>query len=192
MTDSGALDVHIDLPEWARGREPLGEVFASDEARMRLVIALSHENVQRRSGGPFGAAVFELETGRLVAIGVNSVVRLNNAILHGEIVACMRAQARLKTFTLGGPHGAAHELVTSCEPCAMCLGAILWSGVKRVVYGALREDAQRLNFDEGPVFPATYEYMARRGVEILGGMLRQEAAAVLDQYLASGGPIYNG
>ena len=192
MTDEGALDVRIDLPDWAREHEHVGEVFASDEARMRLVIDLSRQNVQRRSGGPFGAAVFELASGRLVAIGVNSVVRLNNAMLHGEIVACMRAQARLRSFTLAGPRGVAHELVTSCEPCAMCLGAILWSGVKRVVYGALREDAQRLNFDEGPVFPATYEYLARRGVEIQGGMLREEAAAVLAQYLASGGPIYNG
>jgi tRNA(Arg) A34 adenosine deaminase TadA len=192
MSGDGPIDVRIDLPEWAAEHERVGEVYTSDEARMRLVVGLSRENVQRRTGGPFAAAVFETASGRLVAVGVNSVVRLNNAMLHGEIVACMRAQARLESFTLAGARGVAHELVTSCEPCAMCLGAILWSGVKRVVCGAMREDAQRLNFDEGPVFPATYDYLKRRGVEIRRGILREEAAAVLDQYLASGGPIYNG
>jgi tRNA(Arg) A34 adenosine deaminase TadA len=192
MSHDGALDVHIDLPDWARGREPVGEVFGAEHDRMRLAIELARANVTHRSGGPFGAAIFEADSGRLVAVGVNSVVRLHNAVLHAEIVACMRAQARLASFTLSAPGFPPHELVTSCEPCAMCLGAILWSGLKRIVFGALREDAQRLNFEEGPVFPQTYEYLAARGVQLRGGVLREDAAGVLESYLASGGPIYNG
>jgi tRNA(Arg) A34 adenosine deaminase TadA len=66
------------------------------------------------------------------------------------MVAFMVAQQRIGSFTLAGPGMPAHELVTSCEPCAMCLGATLWSGVRRVVYGAAREDASRLAFEEGP------------------------------------------
>src|SRR3546814_19963070 len=50
-----------------------------------------------------------------------------------------------------------HELFSSCEPCAMCLGATLWSGVTRLVFAATRDDATRLNFDEGPVFPERSE-----------------------------------
>jgi tRNA(Arg) A34 adenosine deaminase TadA len=85
-----------------------------------------------------------------------------------------------------------HELFTSCEPCAMCLGATLWSGVKRVVYGAGREDASKLNFEEGPVFPESYQYLMDRGIEIVRNVLRPEAAAVLERYRAKSGKIYNG
>src|SRR5213075_1983235 len=105
------------------------------------------------------AAVFEAQSGRLVSVGMNSVVRLNNCTLHGEMVAFMMAQQRLKSFTLSAPGMPVHELFTSCEPCAMCLGATLWSGVKRVAYGATRDDATKLNFEEGPVFPASYKYL---------------------------------
>jgi tRNA(Arg) A34 adenosine deaminase TadA len=159
---------------------------------MRLAIAISRENVERDTGGPFGAAIFESESGRLVAVGMNSVVRLNNCTLHGEMVAFMMAQARLQSFTLNGPQMAVHELVTSCEPCAMCLGATLWSGVRRVVSAAGREDAARLHFDEGPVFPESYHYLEKRGIAIVRDLLRAEAVDVLERYRAKRGPIYNG
>ena len=158
---------------------------------MRLAIALSRENVERGTGGPFGAAVFEAETGVLVSIGMNSVVRLNNCTLHGEMVAIMMAQARLGCFSLRTADGPAYELVTSCEPCAMCLGASLWSGVRRVVCGATRDDALRLNFEEGPVFPESHAYLEARGVHLVHGVLRDEANAVLELYQKSQGVIYN-
>ena len=84
-----------------------------------------------------------------------------------------------------------HELFTSCEPCAMCLGATLWSGVKRVVCAAAREDATRLHFEEGPVFPESYTYLEERGIRIDRNILRDEARAVLEQYRVRGGKIYN-
>jgi tRNA(Arg) A34 adenosine deaminase TadA len=186
------LDVHIDYPAWVDEVVAWDTPYASDEAKMRLAIALSHENVERDSGGPFGAAIFERYSGRLVAVGMNSVVRLNNCTLHAEMVAFMTAQHRVGSFTLNAEHLPAHELFTSCEPCAMCLGATLWSGVRRVVYGADREDAARLQFDEGPVFPESYRYLEERGVAIVRNLLRAEAAEVLEQYRAKSGPIYNG
>ena len=73
----------------------------------------------------------------------------------------------------------------------MCLGAALWSGVKRVVCGASREDATRLLFEEGPVFPQSYAYLESRGIVFTRNVLREEARAVLEQYRARGGPIYN-
>jgi tRNA(Arg) A34 adenosine deaminase TadA len=103
--------------------------YPSDEERMHLAIELSRENVLRETGGPFGAAVFVEQTGELVGVGMNSVQRLSNAILHAEMVAFMVAQHRLGTFTLGASGLPDHTLVTSCDPCAMCLGAVLWSGV---------------------------------------------------------------
>ena len=159
---------------------------------MRLVVRLSRENVLRGTGGPFGAAIFERRSNRLVGVGVNSVVRLGNSVLHAEMVAYMIAQARLGTWSLAAPGLPQHELVTSCEPCAMCLGATLWSGVQRVVYGAAREDASRLQFEEGPVFPESYRYLEERGLRIARDVLREEARAVLELYRAGGGKIYNG
>lgn len=183
--------IHIDLPDWARGYADWDRRYASDEERMRLAIDLSRENVERGTGGPFGAAIFQADTGALVAIGMNSVVRLNNCTLHGEMVAIMMAQARLGCFSLRTDGGPVYELVTSCEPCAMCLGASLWSGVRRVVCGATRDDALRLNFEEGPVFPESHAYLEARGVHLVHGVLRDEANAVLELYRSSRGIIYN-
>jgi tRNA(Arg) A34 adenosine deaminase TadA len=118
-------------------------------------------------------------------------VPLNNSSLHAEIVAFMMAQATLGTFTLGSSKLPAHALYTSCEPCAMCLGAVLWSGVRRVVWSALREDADSISFDEGPVFAASYDYLRARGIEFHGGVLRPEGREVLRLYGERGGPIYN-
>jgi tRNA(Arg) A34 adenosine deaminase TadA len=186
------LDVHVDYPAWVDDSIDWDARYRSDEDRMRLAIAVSRENVERDTGGPFGAAIFESDSGRLVSVGMNSVVRLNNCTLHAEMVAFMTAQRRLDSFTLNAPHLPAHELFTSCEPCAMCLGATLWSGVRRVVFGAGREDAARLQFDEGPVFPESYRYLEERGVTIVRGVLCTEAADVLERYRAKCGPIYNG
>lgn len=183
--------IHVDLPPWAHDFADPDRRYPTDEARMRLAIALSRENVERGTGGPFGAAVFEAETGALVSVGVNSVVRLNNCTLHGEMVAIMMAQARLGCFTLRSEGGPVYELVTSCEPCAMCLGATLWSGVRRVVCGATRDDALRLSFEEGPVFPESHAYLEARGVRLVHGVLREEANAVLELYRQTQGVIYN-
>ena len=74
----------------------------------------------------------------------------------------------------------------------MCLGALLWSGVRRVVCAASREDAIRIGFDEGPVFDASHDYLEARGVEIVRGLLAEEARAVLSDYVRRGGLVYNG
>lgn len=183
--------VVVEYPSWVHDVVEWKRLLASDEERMRLAIQLARENVERGSGGPFGAIVVERDSGRLIGVGMNSVVRFNNSTLHGEMVAFMMAQQRLSSYTLAAPGMPAHELVTSCEPCAMCLGAALWSGVRRIVCGAVREDATRLKFEEGPVFPQSYKYLEERGIEIKRGVLRDEARAVLEQYRARGGPIYN-
>jgi tRNA(Arg) A34 adenosine deaminase TadA len=182
--------ISVDLPPWASDIVAPGTRYPSDEEKMALAIRLARENVERRTGGPFGAAIFARDSGTLVAAGVNSVVRLENCTLHAEMVAFQLACRHVGSFSLGGALPA-HELVSSCDLCAMCLGAVLWSGVKRVVCGAAREDATRLAFDEGPVFPESWQYLADRGVEIVRGVRRDEARAVLELY-RNRGPIYNG
>jgi tRNA(Arg) A34 adenosine deaminase TadA len=184
--------VHVEYPDWVSRVVDFTRRYDSDADKMRVAIAVSRENVERGTGGPFGAAIFERDSGKLIAVGMNSVVRYNNCTLHGEMVAFMMAQQVVKSFTLNSPALPVHELFTSCEPCAMCLGGTLWSGVRRVVYGAGREDASRLNFEEGPVFPESYKYLEDRGITIERNLLRDEAKAVLELYRAKAGKIYNG
>lgn len=185
-------EIRVPLPDWVSDTIDVRRSYNSDEERMALAVGLARENVRRATGGPFGAAVFEAESGLLVAAGVNRVVPLNNSVLHAEIVAIMAAQSRLGVYSLAAEGLPGHALYTSCEPCAMCLGAIQWSGVKRVIWAATREDAGRLQFDEGPVFRASYMYLSARGIHFSAGPLRQEARAVLADYAKRGGEIYNG
>ena len=188
MTPPAALV--IDSPDWLGSVLDWHGRYRSDEDRMRVAVELARQNVLRGTGGPFGAAVFDTSAGALVSAGVNSVTRLNNSVLHAEVVAIMLAQARLGTYALGDAAGK-FTLATSCEPCAMCLGAVLWSGVGELVCGAAKEDATALGFDEGPVFPESWAYLERRGIGASRGVLRDEAVAVLQLYGASGGAIYN-
>lgn len=184
--------VTIDLPQWVLDLAAEHDLYASDDERIALAIRLSRENVARGAGGPFGAAVFEEPGGRLVAVGVNSVQRLNNCTLHAETTALMFAGLALGCHTMQREDGVTYTLATSCDPCAMCLGAVLWSGVRRVLCGATREDAMAVGFDEGPVFADSWKYLAERGITSVHGLRREEARAVLQEYVAAGGLLYNG
>jgi len=190
VTAEGARLV-IDVPAWVGEAAVPGRAFRDDQDKMALAIRLAEENVARGDGGPFGAAVFEIGSGKVVAAGVNRVVQGSNSVLHAEMIALMFAQQRVGSFTLRSPARPAHELVTSCEPCAMCLGATLWSGITRLVIGAEREDAMAVGFEEGPVFPESYAYIAARGVETVRGIRRLEAARLLRAYRDRGGLVYN-
>jgi tRNA(Arg) A34 adenosine deaminase TadA len=181
----------VDAPVWIDEVVNWDSAYATDEDRMRLSIELARQNVLCGTGGPFGAAIFERSSGVLLSVGVNSVVRLSNSTLHAEMLAIMMAEQRIGLYTLAGSPSVSYEIVSSCDPCAMCLGAMLWSGVSRLVSGANRNDATALSFEEGPVFPESYTYLEQRGVTIRRGVLRQEAAAVLELYRLEGGPIYN-
>jgi len=182
----------IALPAWLDAAAAAQGPCASDAERMRFVVRLAQENVDRGTGGPFGAAVFEEPGGRLVAAGVNLVEHACNAVLHAEVVALMLAQRAVGSYTLASPPAAAeHMLATSCAPCAMCLGAVHWSGVRRVLIGATREDAMAIGFDEGPVFPESVRYLEARGIAFEDGVEREAARAVLQRYRDLGGPLYN-
>lgn len=183
-------EILITNPDWVDSTVDFTRRYPDDESKVRLAVWLARENVLRNTGGPFGAAVFD-DSGRLVGVGTNGVLRLKNSSAHAEMVALAMAQAAVGSFTLQTEGAPPHELFSSCEPCAMCLGATLWSGVTRVVFSATREDATRSGFDEGPVFADSYRYLEDRGITIERGRLRSEGASVLDLYVQRGGPIYN-
>ena len=148
-------------------------------------------NVMEQTGGPFAAAIFERDSGKLVSLGVNLVETEKLSILHAEMVAFSVAQTKLGTYDLGAERLPAHELVTSTEPCAMCLGAIPWSGVRRVVAGARDSDARSIGFDEGPKMDCWQAALEQRGIEVICDIQREQAAAVLTEYLSRGCSIYN-
>lgn len=186
------MPLTITLPDWTAEFARPGMVVTSDTDRMRLVISLARENVLRGTGGPFGAAIFERHTGRLAGAGVNSVLRLNSSLVHAEVVAIAEAQGRLGSWTLGAEEMPAYGLFSSCAPCAMCLGATMWSGVSRLVSAAGQADAEALGFDEGPVFEESFQHLERAGIEVVQGFLADEAREVFRLYQERGGPIYNG
>jgi len=186
--DSLPTRLNLALPDWVAPHVVAWPEAPGDEARMRLVLGLARENIERDAGGPFAAAVFA--EGRVVAVGVNRVLPEQNSLLHAEVLAVMLAEKHFASHNLGVADLPRLELVSSCEPCAMCLGAILWSGLKRVVSGALREDAEQAGFDEGPVFPASHRYLEARGIELVHGVLREEARQVFALYRERGGRLY--
>jgi tRNA(Arg) A34 adenosine deaminase TadA len=183
----------LTLPSWVESFIPSPDhVYATLEERMQLAIDLSRQNIEQGTGGPFGAAVFDLDTGRLVAPGVNVVVSSGWSGAHGEMVAYAIAQQIVGTHDLGGEGLARHELVTSCEPCSMCFGATPWAGIKRLVCGAKEADARAIGFDEGPKPANWVQALEDRGIEVVEGLLQSEAAQVLRDYGTGGGAIYNG
>ncbi|GMI40182.1 hypothetical protein TrCOL_g2103 [Triparma columacea] len=185
--------IQWDIPDWAKSYTgDSSKRYSTDEEMMAVAVELSRRNVEEGTGGPFGSAIFErLEdnTCRLVSVGCNRVVPMKNSGLHGETVAIQIAQDKLGLYSLRS-EGGNYELFTSCEPCCMCLGATLWSGVNRIVCAARKDDASAIGFDEGPVFEKSYEHLEKSGVKVVRNVLRDEAAQILRNY-GQIGEIYN-
>ncbi len=181
--------VILALPDWIL--ECCGDParsFPEADQRLRLAVELARRNVERDTGGPFGAAIFDLATFRLVAAGVNRVIPESCSVAHAETMAIMLAQKRLGTFDLRSAGD--FELATSAEPCAMCYGALPWSGIRRLVYGATREDVQAIGFDEGDKPPDWARALEARGIEVVHALLRVEARDALECYRSRNGNIY--
>ena len=185
-------DVILRLPDWMeRFLADSGLDYPTVEGRMRLAIRLAQLNIERETGGPFGAGIFERGSGRLIAAGVNCVESLNCSLAHAEMMAIAIAQRVVGSYDLASVADTEYELVTSTEPCAMCLGAIPWSGVRSIVCGARDEDARAIGFDEGAKPDNWVQSLEERGISVRRDVLREQAKAVLLEYGERGGLIYN-
>lgn len=188
----GFPTVEINLPQWIDAALPDADrSYPTESDRMALVLDLARRNIDADTGGPFAAAIFDMVSGRLVAPGLNRVVPLNCSVAHAETTAIMLAQKILGTYDLGGAGLPAMELVSSTEPCAMCLGAVVWSGVRRLVCGARDEDARGIGFDEGPKPADWVAALEQRGIVLVRDVARDRAISVLQHYTEAGGIIYN-
>ena len=187
MTDLALPEVVWRTPSWLAAELDLDASYDDDDSKMGLVIDLARRNVAH-GGGPFGAAVFDAGTQRLVALGANWVVAQKSSLLHAEIAAIAFAQLRVGSHSLAGGN---HELFAGSEPCAQCLGATAWSGVRRLVCGAPAEEAEAIGFDEGPRRTDWAAQLQARGIAVTLGLYAAEARQVFRTYAARGGPIYN-
>ncbi|MTI62906.1 nucleoside deaminase [Methylophaga sp.] len=182
--------IQFELPKWLLRYQQSYQTTTDYKAQMDFLIDVSRLNIQYDSGGPFAAGVFEIDTGRLVALGVNMVTSENLSILHAEMVALSLAQQARGNYDLGAAKPDL-SLVTTCEPCAMCFGAIPWSGVRQVVAGATDADARNIGFDEGPKPEDWQKALEDRNIRVISGVHRDKAAAVLSAYVKQGGMLYN-
>ncbi len=184
--------VQLGLPTWVADYVSTApEQIETPEQRMTLAIALARMNIHHGTGGPFGAAIFRLDTHELIAPGVNLVVTARCAIAHAEIMALMLAQQVMGTHNLADSSIPPLELVSSCEPCVMCGGAIIWSGISRLLCGARGSDATAIGFDEGPKREDWASALTQRGITVMQEIQRHEARNVLQDYANRHGIIYN-
>jgi tRNA(Arg) A34 adenosine deaminase TadA len=112
---------------------------------LQEALDLAVENVESGLGGPFAALVVEDDT--VLARGTNRVTTVHDPTAHAEITAIRAACKERGNFELDGC-----TLVSTCEPCPMCLGAIYWARLDRVVYAATRTDAAQAGFDDEHIY----------------------------------------
>ncbi len=183
----------LDLPAWAVAElNQLPAHLPTLEARMAAVLKFAQLNFQEQTGGPFAAGIFERDSGRVVVIGVNRVVASNCSSAHAEVMTISLAQQLLGVYDLGGPGLPAHQLVVNWRPCAMCYGAVLWSGVRSLVVAGDGPELEEITgFDEGPVHPDWRGELTKRGIELVEDVLREPALEVYREFAASRQFVYN-
>lgn len=147
---------------------------SKDKEFMRRAIQLAHEGMDHNSGGPFGAIV--VKNNLIIAEGCNGVTSTNDPTAHAEVVAIRKACEKLQSFQLTGC-----TIYTSCEPCPMCLGAIYWARVDRVVFGCDRQDAADIAFDDQFIYDEIEVNIEDRRIPF-EQILRNEAVTVFEAW----------
>jgi len=181
--------LQLALPAWIDEEVDADRPYADEEAQVALAIRLARRNIVERTGGPFGAAVFDGD-GRLVAAGVNLVLPQHCSSAHAEVVAFSAAQARVGRARLN-EDGRRYTLATSAQPCSMCYGACIWAGIDALVIGARSSDVMELSeFDEGPLPADWIGELEKRGITVRRDIHRAVAREVFELYAHSGGEKY--
>ncbi len=146
-----------------------------DEKYMRLAIEKTREGI-RRGQTPFSACIVSGD-GQVLACAHNVVWATTDITAHGEVNTIREACRFTGTIDLSGS-----TIYSTTEPCPMCFSAIHWARIKRVVYGASINDAQKAGFNELTI---SNELMKKEGgspVETVGGVLRHECVALFKEW----------
>ena len=143
---------------------------------------LANKGIEKKEGGPFGAVIVNKE-GKIISTGNNKVLKTNDPTAHAEIVAIRKACSKLKTNDLSN-----YTLYSSCEPCPMCLSAIIWANIKNVYYGCTRKDAGEIGFRDDMI----YEYLKGKNKKLINikQIDREECLKVMKKYKEIDGKIY--
>jgi guanine deaminase len=150
----------------------------AEQEYMRLAIRKAQEGISHGQS-PFGSVIVRAR--QAVAVTHNTVWLTCDPTAHAE-VNCIRAAATaLKTISLQGC-----TLYSTTEPCPMCLSAIHWAKIDRVVFGATIADATTAGFSELAVPAGTLAQMGGSPLVVESGLLQQECAALFDEWLKSG------
>lgn len=150
----------------------------TDADFMRMAIEKTREGIEAGQS-PFGSLI--ARDGNVVACTHNTVWRTTDPTAHAE-VNCIREAARvLATIDLAGS-----TLYTTCEPCPMCLTAIHWAKIDRVVYGATIADAEHAGFSELTIGAKDMVERGGSPLKVEDGLLRRECAALFDEFLRAG------
>ena len=145
------------------------------EKFMLEAIKKAEENIITGKGGPFGAVV--VRNGEIIAAVGNLVTSTNDPTAHAEVVAIREACKTLDTFDLSGC-----EIYASCEPCPMCLGAIMWARIDKLYYAANRIDASRAGFDDELFYTELALPIEQRILKPIQ-LLQKEANIVFDKWV---------
>lgn len=139
-----------------------------------------------KKSGPFLAAIFD-EQGNLIAKEANSVITENCSHNHAEMNTIKAAEKKLNSYDLS-PYNL--SLYVTAEPCLMCLGGIMWSGIEAVYYGVPSERVEEITgFDEG-FKPNWLEEFRKRNITVYGKIEQEIGEKVLYEYVNRGQPIY--
>lgn len=153
-----------------------------------IIIGLQEENSKliEEGYGPFLAAIYD-DKGNLIAKMPNTVAKDNCCLCHAEVNTIRQAHEKLKTYDLAPLN---LSIYVTAEPCIMCAGAIMWSGIKKVFYSVNSSDVERITgFDEG-FKPNWIEEFAKRNIEVYGEIEAEAGRKVLEKYVHSGKEIY--
>ena len=173
----------LESPPWlADALAELPDALPTPEDRIRASNRLALRNIEEGTGGPFAAVVTEAPDGLVVSAGVNLVLHSGLSAMHAEVVALQLAHTATGGWDLGAG-GARRRLSINAQPCVMCLGAVIWSGVRAVEFAVGSREVESLTgFDEGPV-PANWEgELIARGIDVDDGVLHEESLAVLGEF----------
>ena len=139
------------------------------------------KGISNNEGGPFGAVIVDKD-GNIIANGNNKVLKDMDPTAHAEIVAIREACKVLNTNDLSGC-----VLYTSCEPCPMCLSAIIWANIKHVYFGCDRKDAGNIGFRDDDI----YEFIkGNNNMIVLEQIDRDDCLETMKHYKDNNGVIY--
>lgn len=149
---------------------------------MKIAKESAEYGVNNGEGGPFGAVITD-KNGNIIAKGNNMVLAKSDPTAHAEVTVIREACKKLGTYDLSG-----YILYTSCEPCPMCLSAIIWSNIQEVYYACTREDAGNIGFRDD----AIYEYLEGKndGLINLKQIDREDCINLFEEYKKNNKTIY--